>query len=210
MSSDVELCNMALSHIGISKTIMSLTEASKEAAACSRFLNITRDMVLRDYKWPFATKYATLALVEEDPNDEWAFSYRYPSDCLEVRRILNGVPVDEFSWTVMNSYAQGVKVPYKIGKDDEGKLIFCTLDDAQLEYTVRVTDGLIVTPDYEICVTYRLAAFIAPSLTAGDPNKLGQLAMQSYLFEASKASANAFNEEQVSMDNDSAFTRARE
>lgn len=217
MSSDVELCNIALSHIGISKTIASLTELSKEASMCSRFLTLTRDLVLRDYKWPFATKIASLALVASDPNDEWAFSYRYPSDCMMVRRIVNGIPIGFIAdvavfptYSLMNSYYEANKVPYKIAVDSSGKVIWCSLSEAQLEYTVRVTADLIAPPDFELCVTYRLATFIAPSLTAGDPNKLGAAAMQSYLFEAGKASNNAYNEEQATQSNDCAFTRARE
>lgn len=87
MSSSTEISNMALSHLAISREIAALdTERSQEAQACRRFYETVRKTVLRDYPWPFATKFATLALVEDDPNSEWDFSYRYPSDCLNARR----------------------------------------------------------------------------------------------------------------------------
>ena len=83
MSSAVEICNLALSHLG-SSGIDALDERSEAAAACTTFYAICRDMVLRDAPWPFATKMQALALVEEDPNTEWGFSYRYPSDCPSI------------------------------------------------------------------------------------------------------------------------------
>jgi len=217
MSSDVQIFNMALSHIGVDKQIASFTENSKEARLAQIWFSEARKMVLRDRKWPFATKFADLALVEEDPTIEWAFSYRYPSDCLEMRRILNGIPIGFIDnvpsfqgWSLLNSFYEQNKVPYKIGADDEGRLIYCSLDDAQVEYTFLNDDGAFYPPDFTICLSYRIANFIAPSLTSGDPNKLGAMALQMYYQELDKAAANSYNEEQATMTNDSALTRARE
>jgi hypothetical protein len=77
---DVDICNLALSHVGVSTEIANLdTERSKEAQACRRFYEPTREEVLRAFAWPFATRFVDLQLVEEEPNDEWAYSYRYPA-----------------------------------------------------------------------------------------------------------------------------------
>src|SRR3990167_2163908 len=137
MPSEVEICNMALGHLGVGKEIANLeTEKSTEASLCRRFYANTRDEALRDFPWPFATKLAALGLIEEDPNDEWGFSYRYPSDCLRLRRLLSGLRND----------TRQSRAPYKIGKDDQGRLLFADLEDAEAEYTARITDPALFHP----------------------------------------------------------------
>ena len=49
MASVVEICNRALSNIGNSRSINSLTEASKEAGECSLHFEACRDAVLSDF-----------------------------------------------------------------------------------------------------------------------------------------------------------------
>src|SRR5438046_2758921 len=96
LSSTTEIANMAISLIGIAKEIANLdSENSAEAKACRRFFANVRDTVLGDFPWPFATKFATLSLVQTDPNDDWGFSYNYPSDALKIRRILSGIRNDD-------------------------------------------------------------------------------------------------------------------
>lgn len=200
-TSSTEICNFALLHLGQSKRIANLTtEQSKEAGIFRTFYETVRDLVLRDYNWPFATKIADLGLVEENPNDEWAYSYRYPSDALMIRRILSGVRND----------ARNTKVAYKIGKDAQGLLIFCDLEEAQLEYTEMVSDVSYFPDDFAMALSYRLAYYAAPAITNGDPFQMQGRMMQMYNGEISKATANSFNEEQPDELPDSEFIRFRE
>lgn len=187
MASSTEICNLALSHLGIAKPIANLTtEQSQEATACRVFFDITRDAVLKDYPWPFCTRVESLALVETDPNDEWKFSYRYPSNCLTVRKILSGI----------RNETSSERTPYKIASDSQGLLIFCDTEEAQMEYTIRLTDSNLYSSDFIFAFSFRLASYLAPRLTAGDPFKLADRMLKMYLAEMSKATANAFNEEQ--------------
>ena len=190
MASITDICNMAISHLGISKDIANVTtEQSAEAKACRRFLDIARETVLKDYNWPFATKMATLNLVEEDPNDEWAYSYRYPSDCLYARRILSGFRDD----------TDLTRIPYKITQDSTGILIYCDTENAILEYTLNTKNVDLFSSDFKFALSYRLAHYIAPRITAGDPFGLGDKALQKYVLEIQRASANAFNEDKSSL-----------
>ena len=185
MATKTEICNIALSHLGISKEIANVdSEQSQEAKACRRFYDISRETVLKDFNWPFATKFATLNLIEEDPNDEWLYSYRYPNDCLFARRILSGFRED----------TEATRITYKIGKDDQGILFFSDKENAELEYTSDVTDVDLYTSDFKIALSYRLAHYIAARLTAGDPFNLADKCFQKYMLEISKASSNALNE----------------
>lgn len=201
MASSTEICNIALSHLNIGKEIAALdTEQSQEASACRRFYDTALDAVLRDFNWPFSTKIDVLALIEEDPNDEWAYSYRYPTDCLKIRRVLSGVRNDN----------RQSRVEYKIARDDAGQVVFCDIEDAEIEYSVREEDPEKYPSDFILAFSYRLAGYIAPRLTKGDPYKLGEKAMQMYDIELSKAFGNAVNEEQAPMDVEAEIIRARE
>jgi len=199
--SKTSIANMALSHLGIGKEVANVdTENNQESASCRRFFDIARDSTLRDAPWPFATTRLTLALVEADPNDEWAYSYRYPSDCLFFRRILSGVRND----------TQDSRTPYKIEGDASGRLIFTDAEDAIAEYTEGVTDTTRFPPDFVMALSLRLAMFISPRLTAGDPFGLGKRTYELYRIEIAKVDATAFNEEQADITPDSEFIRERE
>lgn len=199
MATKVEIWNLALSHLGIDKEISGEMEKSSEARACRRFDRTARRSTLRDFEWPFATKFVVLGLIEKNPTSEWAFSYQYPSDCLHFRRILSGVRND----------TRQSRIPYKLVSGDSGQEIYSDEESAQAEYTVDVEDTSRFPDDVVLAISYRLAAYMAPRLTGGDPYKLGDKAAQNYSYELSKAKATAVNEEQEEEDPDSEFIRAR-
>lgn len=201
MASETEIANLALSHLGIGKEIAVLeTEKSEEAAACRRFYTILRDASLRDFPWPFCTRIIAVGLVEADPNDEWAYSYRYPANCMKIRRILSGTRNDN----------RQTRVPYKITQDDDGILIFTDKEDAEVEYTVKETNPERFSPDFITFLSLRLAAMVAPRLTRGDPFKMGERALRLYEYEVSKARATAVNEQQDEENPTSEFISGRE
>jgi hypothetical protein len=201
MATDTEIANLALSHLGIGKLLANLdTDRSEEGNVCRRFFDIAKDATLRDFSWPFATKFATLNLVEEDPTGEWGYSYRYPSDCLMLRRIISESRND----------SRQSQEPYKIGQDDEGLLIYTDREDAEVEYTVRVTNNDTLPSDFVMAFSFRLATYIAPTVTNGDPFKLGDKAMQRYVMEMTIARASVVNEEQPDEEVQSEFIRARD
>jgi len=186
MSSSTEIANMAISHLGMGKEIANLdTEQSKEASACRRFYDVARQAVLMDYDWTFATKEAVLNLIEEEPNDDWLYSYRYPVDCLSLRKILSGSRRDTLS----------SKVPYKISKDSSGKLVFSDQEDASVEYTEDVEDPTYFSTPFTIALSFKLAAYIAPRVTAGDPFKLKSEMLAQYALELDNAKKADMNEE---------------
>lgn len=83
------ICNLSLSHLGVAKVVTDIdTDNTPESVACLLFIDQVIEEALRAFAWPFATSYATLALVQEDPTVEWGYSYRLPADCRFVRRIV--------------------------------------------------------------------------------------------------------------------------
>lgn len=200
MASEVQICNLALSHLGIGRRIASLTEKTQEARACSLHFETARDATLRDFPWPFANKIATLQLIEEDPNSEWSYSYRYPTDCLNLLRVLSGERVD----------TPDTRVEFKLGHDDSGQLIYSDKEDAEAEYTLRVSNPARFPPDFVIALSLRLAAYISTELTGGDPFKLGARASGLYDIEVGRSQATALNEQKTGRPPESEFVTARE
>ena len=199
--SETAIANLALGHLGISDEISNIdTDRSAEGLACKRFFTTARDIMLRDFRSHFATTFATLSLVEENPNDEWAYSYRYPSDCLFFKRILSGIRND----------TRETRIPHKIASDSVGRLIFTDKSSAECEYT-RIADNPLLWPDDVIlAVSYLLASFIAPRLNRGDGLKLGDRAYELYQIAKSNADSNADAEEQQEEPPEAESIRARE
>lgn len=200
MASVTQVCNLAISHLGVGKPIADIaTDQSQEATACRVFIDETRDAVLAELHWPFATKIAALNLIETDPNEEWPFSYRYPSDCIEIRRILSGKRND----------TQGTREPYKIAKDSAGKIIYADKENSEVEYTERVEDPTFWTEGAILAWSFRLARYLAPRLTAGDPFNLQQRMQDSYKAEIAEARRKVINEDRPDRTEDSELIRVR-
>jgi hypothetical protein len=200
LANNTEIANLAIGHLGIGKEIENLDdESSAEARACRRFFEAARLQVLRDFPWGFATKFAALAVVEADPTDEWAFAYRYPSDCVNLRRILSGLRTDN----------RQSRVSFRKVTGSDGPLVYCSLSEAQAEYTTSSYEESSVTSDFEMALSYRLAHYIAPAITAGDPFKMKAQLLQLYALEIGMAQKNAANEDQPDEEPDSEFGRTR-
>lgn len=201
MATKTEIANLALSHLGVGKEISNLdTDQSSEGAVLRRFYETAKDSTLRDFNWPFATKFRTLALVSENPTTEWIYSYTYPTDCLKIRRILSGIRTD----------TRQSRVPYRIVRSDASLLIYTDAETAVLEYTMRADDPGQYPPDFVMALSFRLAHYIAPTVTAGDPFQLGQRAMQLYMTEISRAERTGMNEQQDDIEPLSELERMRD
>lgn len=188
VSSETVICNLAISHLGSGKTIANVeTEKSQEAASCRIFFDLARDATLEDFPWSFATKIMALDLIEEDPNDEYDFSYRYPSNALKFIKIQSGIRNDN----------RQTRVTYKIGYDSTGKIIFTDQDDAIGEYIIRVSDVALYTQSFCIALSYRLAAFIAPQIVGvANAASASKLMLDLYQMSLTRAQANNLNEQQ--------------
>jgi hypothetical protein len=209
------ICNRALRHLAIGKPIASLTENSENARACADFYDEVRDEVLRDFNWPFARRFAALALVGGTATlavtPEWQYSYRLPDGCLAVRRLMSGSRVE----------TPTTRIPFATGGDDTGGLLYTdqavvaatssTLALPHLEYTASVTAEARFPVDFAQAFSFKLAFYLAPELTGGDPNKLGARAGGMYERILSGAQLAALYEQQRDVEPvDSEFIRARD
>src|SRR4051812_30643205 len=133
MSSILDICNMALSHLGVAVEVQDFdSDRSAAAQALRRFYEPTRDEVLRDFDWSFARKREPLALVETDPNLDWTYSYRKPAGAVAIRSLPNDAGIRE---ETLSS-----RVAFDEGSDDTGELIFTDLTDSEVIYTFKETN----------------------------------------------------------------------
>jgi hypothetical protein len=195
-----KISNLALSHLGSSKTIANFeTERSAEANACREYFDTAVEEVLQGFHWPFASKIAALALIEEQPSAEWGYAYQYPTDCLDIRRILSGTRND----------SKDSEIQYRIFGDNDGKQIHTDKDQAEVEYTVKLTDPSRFPADFAMALSFLLAAYIAARITGGDPFKKGPQAYNMFLAKMPKAQARQANEAKYDREPESEFERAR-
>lgn len=172
-SNDVEICNIALSRIGESRPINSLDDDNTAAQQCKLFYLPMIEQTLRDFPWRFAQKYVDLALIQERPNPEWLYEYRYPSDCI----IANKIPASNNAVLAATShsaaqyrdyYSDGrfgevlhSGVTYTIAMDANGRVIWTNQEDASLLYTSRVTEAGHFDGSFVNALAWRLAMELA-------------------------------------------------
>lgn len=201
MAANTVICNLSLGHLGISKTLSNVeTDRSKPALSCKTFYDQALKQVFRDFVWPFANTYAELALVESSPNDDWDYSYRYPSSCSRLIKILSGIRNDN----------RQSRISFEVASDDDGRLIYTDQKNACVKFSKIITDTNLYSQDFVMAFSFLLAFYIAPSITAGDPFKLGERAFNSYILMKSMAESNAVNEQQDDEEPESEFIRSRE
>lgn len=200
MASKVEICNLSSTHLGIGHSISNFdTDASEEGQAYRAVYDTVLEVVLRKYPQPFSTKITALALIEEDPNSEWEYSYRYPSDCIAIRRILSGTRAD----------TRQSRIPYKIGADSQGIVIWTDQEDAEIEYTYYANNPVYYPSDFVLAFSFYLAHIVSKRISVGDQFKLGDRAYQMFLIEIGEATARGFNESQSEEEIESEFIRTR-
>jgi len=200
----ISICNLALRRVGSRKTITDLgSNESEEAIHCNALYAHARDTVLDAFPWPFAMKYATLDLVEDlseeedDENRDWNYSYRYPTDCLKVRRIVTSA-----------GRLETVPEPFEIGQDSAGLLIYTDEEDAKIQYTARFTNSAQFSPIFADALAWRLAADLAMPLSQEE--SVRETAERFYRYALGEAQATHRNESQRDRSMTSDFIDARE
>ena len=199
-STKLDICNLALVHLGIGKLVTDFdNDRTTEAITLRAVYDIVRDQVLSDFNWPFATKIQALTLIEEDPVDEWRYSYEYPHDCLRLRRLVGSGRVP----------TRDTVEPHRVVHGPTGKAIYTDLVDAIAEFTLDVNSESRFTSDFVMAFSLKLATIMAPRITAGDNSAMVTRLFQNYAYELSRAQANASNEGGLDIEPDAEYIRAR-
>ena len=196
--SPTRIGNMALSHIGVSGTIESLTEDVPEASQINLWYDFSREQALSTLDWNFAIKGQTLALHSDDaPTDIWDFRYQYPADALKVRRLVNpsGKLADASPFEIENSV------------DGSEKTIVTDVEDAVAVYTFNLSSTALFSPLFIEALSYLLAHHISFPLT-GSPEIKKEM-LQTYIALVRVAQAYNANERQDDPPRDAQHIRDR-
>lgn len=165
-----EIANLALSHLHDKGLIENVdTEESTQAKTAKAWYNPARRQALAEMDMGFARKRLALATHGEDaPEDEWAFRYQYPADCIQPRYIKN--PLGR----------KKPPIPFEIEQADDGTMSIVTgVENAVLVYTRDAEDPTFFTPHFVLALSYLLAHYMAGPLS-GKPS-LKDKALANYI-----------------------------
>ena len=102
------------------------------------------------------------------------------------------------------------RISFEIGADDDGRLIFTDMEDAECEYTFRNENVSQYPLDFIEALAYRLASLIAPRIAGGNSVTKRNEMMQLYMLALSKAQKTTAMEMQPDEEPQSEFIRARD
>lgn len=182
MASEVEICNLALSHLGDSATVASIDppEGSAQAEHCARFYPMARDSLLELHPWGFALRRVQLAQLE-NPWPQWRFAYARPTDCLRAIAVLPPDSRDDYQEHV--SWPYPCAIPNAVGSqvatttpqhftceiNDQGhQVIYSNQEDATLRYIALVTDTTRFSHSFTMALSWTLASMLAGPIIKGD------------------------------------------
>lgn len=185
MASEVDICNVALGHLGDTGNIASLypPEGSAQAEHCARFYPMARDSLLTLHTWGFATRRVPLAQLESDVPG-WGYAYTFPTDTLTVLAVHAPSDPDPVAGGLFNPTH-----PYVCETNAAGnRTIYCNVPNAVMRGIFRVTSTERFTPLFTTALSWQLASMLAGPVIKGDEGRAegkrcAQM-MQAFLLQA--------------------------
>jgi hypothetical protein len=202
VASEVDICNLALAHLGDRATVSSISppEGSAQAEHCARFYAIARDMVLEAHEWGFATKRANLALLADTPPPGFQFVYQAPSDCRNIIDLIDPnaptfFPIDERCGHWQDDAFTMPAVPYELeARGDGTAVIYTSLENAIIRYVASVTDTTRFSAQVVDTIAWLLAAYLAGPVIKGDAGAaMASACMKAYQISLGQAASNDAN-----------------
>ena len=176
MSSDVDICNMAASHLGDDTVITSISppDGSVLAGHCARFYPIARREAIERGKYSWAKTRAELAEVT-NPSAIWGYAYALPSNCIKPLRVLDLASWHQFTvwpwpWSVPMVTPDEMVMFTERGTsnfDIENGVLLTHQPNAVLLYIRDVTDTTKFGPTMCSGLSYLLAGYLAGPVIKG-------------------------------------------
>jgi len=148
LSSVVEICNIALTRMG-ADVIVSIDEPSQQARMCKLHYPLARDVVMKDFPWNFAQRIERLA-PETESIPGWNYGYALPNECLKAHRIFNDANMTDQKGTEFLR---------------AGRSIYTSIDQAYLDYTLKIDDPSQFDPNFVDTLAWKLAMELSQTLT---------------------------------------------
>lgn len=180
MASEVDLCNLALAHLGDNATVATINppDGSAQAEHCARFYPMARDALLEMHTWDFTMSRVPLALLSVNAAG-WAYTYATPANALSLIAVLDPLAPDDYSATVQSStwydppiLSVGQYTPQnfqvEIDNTTGADVILTNQVNATVRYSKRVTDTTKFSPTFVRALTWLLASELAGPVMKGE------------------------------------------
>lgn len=209
----LDICNLALSHIGDTAKITSIDppDGSTQAALCARFYPIARNSLLEMKYWSFATRRVALTAIE-NTWPEWDYCYMVPPGVASIFAVLPAEATDDYSTRFSPTdspgyFANNIPIiaagryapqPFQVEVNTDGDQIILTDQaDAVLRYCSLVTEPNHFTPLFSMALSWHLASMLAGPILKGDVGsaeaKRCQQMMAAYLSKAETSDSSQRN-----------------
>lgn len=174
MASEVDICNIALGHLGDEATISAISppDGSIQAVHCARIYPMARDELLEMHNWHFALKRKALALLSttELPSD-WAYAYGYPA-CARVVAVYPAdvavTPVPQLIYDQEEFINRPQAYPFVVESLDDGtQVIYTNVENATVQYVALVTDTAKFSPLFRAALARLMAAYLSGPIIKG-------------------------------------------
>lgn len=214
MATEVEICNRALSRIGVDDLIEDLLDPSPQANACRQHYEPCRDELLQDFPWNFAQKVVALAPVTGVTIPGYEHVYRYPTDCLRAQVVTDKggtrLPYEVNRFDIWDYQRIDRRMPFRIMADPNtagARILVTDMPEAYLWLTGRVTDPNQMTGLFRSALAWKLAAELALALRTN--TALYQNAAREMQLTVSIAQCGSLNEERPDPEASSPTVQAR-
>lgn len=183
MATEVDISNLALAHLGDAAEVVNISppDGSAQAAHCARFYPISRDALLEQHSWPFATRRESMALHSEAAPNGWLYRYVLPNNCLKVLAVFDPGVEDEND-----------EEPFVLEVGDDGvQTLICDVELAVCKFILKLTDTSKFSPMFITSLSYLLASYLAGPISKSADKKEEML--KAFEREAMKATTSSAN-----------------
>ena len=153
---EVSICSEALLELG-DQSILSLTDNTERARLCNRFYFTSRDELLENGHWKFATKRVKLSEDAVAPISEYDKQFVLPGDFLQLQE--TDIPKRPGAWRI------------------EGTRLLTNEGAVTITYTARIEDTSLFPPLFAEALKWKLAWRMAKPIT-------GQVSMEDRMLQS--------------------------
>lgn len=199
---DAQICNVALSRIGVRAFINDLNDNTIEAQVCKTHFADLRNLVLEEGDFPWARDQATLAQLSGTVPSGWAYMYSLPTTCLRARYVYAGAR--------LGKYIAENRIPFtvKYGGSSNAPVLLTDHSAPELIFTVKDIVVALWTPLARDALAWRLAPELALGL-AVKPALGKEMLERAYTVALHKAIASSLNSQQEDVEQPSEFEQVR-
>ena len=174
MASEVDICNIALGHLGDEAAISAIDppDGSAQASHCARIYPMARDELLEMHNWRFAVKRQALALlVTTEQPQEWAYTYAYPT-CLRVIAVRpENEPTTGNANLIFDEQeflTRPHTFPFTVEALNDGtQVIYTNVENATIHYVDFITDTTKFSPLFVAALARLMASYLAGPIVKG-------------------------------------------